>query len=76
MIGCRDRESDVLDVLSDIYSDLSEASMNFQTHYGVTLPFNVPSLRTHSIHTLYSCVCVHILARAFVYTTSRAKTKK
>lgn len=58
----RDRESDVLGALSDIYSDLSEASMNFQAHYGVTLPFNVPSSRTHTIHTLCSRVCARVRA--------------
>jgi len=64
-MGCRDRESDVLGALSDIYSDLSEASMNFQAHYGVTLPFNVPS---HDSHTVFSRMrtCARMRARAFV----------
>lgn len=62
LTGRRDRESDVLGALSDIYSDLSEASMNFQAHYGVTLPFNVPS-RTHTIHTyVFSHVCARVFA--------------
>lgn len=62
LAGRRNRESDVLGALSDIYSDLIEASMNFQAHYGVTLPFNVPSHAYDDAHRVrvraYACTCV------------------
>lgn len=54
-------ESDVLNALNDIYSDLKEASMNFQTHYGVTLPFSVPSSYIYA-----TGVCLYVYVHTYI----------
>lgn len=58
----QDKKNDVLDALNDIYSDLKEASMNFQTHYGMILPFNVPHVcdaaDAYSCIYVYACICI------------------